>query len=97
MNNKIKQKMYDSDGAGREFLTAEIEDAVHARLEARGFTAEELGQAAYDRMFDEELILLQSEAEEDYQEFLLDQHESYLASEEFFMNRPGGEADYMYG
>lgn len=97
MQNKATKGMYDTDGAGRELLTGATEDAVHYRLEQRGFSVAELGQSAYDRMFDEELMSMQTEAEDSYAEFMEDCNQSFREREEYFMNLPGGEADYQYG
>lgn len=97
MRNKATQNMYDTDGAGREFFCASTEDQVNARLEAKGFTVESMGKDAYDRLYDEELMAMVAESEGDYAEMLADNHESFLDNEEFFINQPGGEADYVYG
>jgi len=95
--SKAIQGMYTTDGAGQEFLTAETEDLVAERLAAQGIDPSNMDADSYDRMFDEELIAMQSDAEDDYGSYLADQAESAAEDREYWANIPGGEADYTYG
>lgn len=87
--------MFDTDGAGREELTAATEDAVNERLEARGITRDNTDANTFDREFDLELHKLMEEAEDDYADYEADRYEADLEDREYWMNRPGGEADYL--
>lgn len=97
MRSKATRGMFTADGAGQEFLTAETEDAIVERLEERGIVRGEVSDHEYDMAFEAELSALIEEAEDDYGEMMADRYEDAREDREYWANRPGGEADYMYG
>ena len=97
MYSKATRGCYTTDGAGREFITDQVEDAVHERLADKGITEETHTPAEYDKAFDEELSMYMEQLEDDYAEFLSDQAEAREEDDFSYYNRPGGPADYLYG
>lgn len=95
--SKATEKMYTSDGAGREEVTAAVEDEINRRLEAKGILPNNTDEVEYDQLWREELIALEEEVEDDYGERLADDYDAACEDRDFWANEPGGEADYMYG